>query len=307
MDEFINNDFIKTIWKDDKVLIRTISSLNIESTLDKYVEKFINLRTFLYVNTTYGKVLSDSFESLDNKNKIQVKAIIESYLHEIDLNERKWFLTLNDTELLSMGFSQGEIDSTDKEDLYKEIKGGYYCEILLSNILLSLGYELIISKLYFQYGLLSPTGIDVPFINLKEKRLILGECKLYKNLKSAIDSCYKDLSKIYDGDKFYRDYKEWMKKITSTNESFADYVTLNELNKPEEFLKSINEIVCLGFVIGNEIELEALKTYLKNIDDFAKRDKIQILLITIPIESKDKFVECCYNALKKIGDSINDR
>ena len=307
MSDFLNNDFITTVWKDDKVLVRTVSSLNLVSTLDAYVEKFVNLRTFPYVNTTYGKLLNDSFSSLGTVDKTQIKAIIDSYLSDIDLREKEWFLSLERDELISMGFEQASIDSMNKEDLFKEVRGGYYCEMLLANILLSLGYEIILSKLYFQYGSLSPTGIDVPFIDLNKKILVLGECKLYKNIKSAIKSCYSDLSEIYNGDKFYRDFNEWIKKLKSANENFADFVVSNSLTRPDHFLSFLNEIVCVGFVIGNAIELESLKAYITKLEDFISKDKIHILLITIPIENKDLFVECCYNGIKKIGDSINDR
>lgn len=302
--DIFDNSFVKTRWKDDKVIIRTISFLDAVPSLEQYVERFINLRTFPYVNTTYGKLLNDSFNSLDRDYQIEIRSKIQSYLNDVEQKEFESFNDLDNAGLLEFGFEQEEIDKSDKKELFNGVKGGYYCEMLLSNILMSLGYEIIISKLYFQYGSLSPTGIDVPFINMESKTLVLGECKLYKNIRAAIRSCYKDLDDIYNKNKFSRDFVEWINKFRSMNENVKNWMDDNSLTDLDKFYNFLEKIVCVGFVIGDKIDDDILKATLSSLDDFEEKQKKQIVLITIPTESKDTFVECCYNALKKIGTAI---
>ena len=133
---------------------------------------------------------------------------------------------------------------------------------------------------------------------------MLGECKLYKNIKAAIRSCYKDLDDIYNGNKFSRDFREWIVKFRCMNENVRNWMNENSLTELNNFYDFIEKIICVGFVVADKIDEDELEENLSSLNDFVKKQKKEIVLITIPIESKDVFVKCCYNALKKIGTSI---
>ena len=305
LESLLNNEFYKTIWKNEKIIIKTISILQIEKTLDSYVERFINSKTFPYVNSLYNRLLANCLDELPSTNKIEIGGIIEKYLNEIDTKHKQFFDSLDNEQLIKKyGFDEEEIATTSRNDLFKSIKGGYYCEMLLSCIFISLGFEKIISKLYFQFGTLSPTGIDVPFVNIDKKVLILGECKLYKNILSAIKSCINDLEDILKEDKLNKEFLEWKSKYTSINENFRRFLDEYSIDSVEKMLTLFNSIIVLGFVVGDKINEERLKERLEASDCSGIKEKFNILLITIPIESKDTFTEKCYNALIKIKKEL---
>lgn len=309
MDELLkallDNDFYKTVWKDEKVIIKTISCLEIEETLDSFIERFINCKTFPYVNSLYNQLLVNGFDELPKANKVEIGGIIEKYLNDIDTKHWKVFELLSEKQLIDdYGFSENEIKSTTKENLFESVKGGYYCEMLLSCILLSLGFEKVVSKLYFQFGSFSPTGIDVPFVNIESRTIILGECKIYKNILNAINSCASDLEKIVKDDKLNKEFMEWKAKYTSLNENFQEFLSDNSIATFENFVTNISNIVVLGFVLGNKIDISKLKEIIEKIDRFEAKEKFTILLITIPIDSKDIFVEKCYKTLLKIKTDL---
>ena len=308
LESFKNNDYIKTVWENGNTIIKTISYFVVEKTIDEYVEKFVNVKTFPYVNSSYNKILENSFDELPFENKKEVIGIIKKYLNEIEEIDRKSFLEKSQEELISdYCFSDSDLTGISKEELFKSIKGGHYCEMLLFHILLSLGFEKIVSKLYLQYGLVSPTGIDVPFFNKDKRILVLGECKIYKNIKSAISSCFNDLNNIYNGEKFERDFKEWEAKYTLLNETYKLFVETNDIHTKQDLIDSLEKVVCLGFVIGNEIEMTCLKDYLNSLPEFSSKSKFEVILITIPIENKDEFIEKCYKALIGLLETTNGR
>lgn len=293
-----NNSYIQFSWEDpdSNTLVKVISISN----FDNNVSSFINVITFPYVNTTYNELLKNSFNELTSARRREVKKIIEKYLKDIDLKEYDMFKRKTKEELKEeFGFEEKDLENS-KENLYSNVKGGYYCEMLLCNILKSLGFEKIISKLYFQYGLVSPTGIDVPFIDINNKILILGECKLYKDIKAAIRSCMKDLDAIYNKTKLERDYDEWNAKFTSTSKTFSTFIEDNNIDTVEDLKNAMNRIICLGFVVGNKIDETSLKDYLKGLVDYTRKTKYDIIIVSVPINSKDDFVEKCVRELSEM-------
>ena len=305
LEDLLNNKYIVTLWEDERTIIRAVSSFYIECSLDKYVEQFINIKTFPYVNSLYNKLLNDGFDELPLDKQREIRFIIKKYVSELDSREFEIFKNKTKAELKEeYGFSETELNRSDIVSLFGSVKGGYYCEMLLFRILLSLGYDKIISKLYFQFGDVSPTGIDVPFINVKTKTLVLGECKIYKNIKSAIKSCYKDLDSIYNDDKLNREFVEWNTKYSCLNDVFRGFVEQNHIVHLDDLVNSMNKIVCLGFVVGNKIGLSDLTKILHDIPDFGLRNKFDVLLITIPIESKDMFIEKCFETLVKMETQL---
>lgn len=305
INELKNNSFYETKWETGSIVFKTISFFKIENALDEFVRRFINIKTFPYVNTVYNDLLVSSFDELPYEKKIEVKAIIEKYLNELDQNKKNEFNSKTDDQLCDeYSFSKEDIKAYSREELFKSVKGGYYCEMLLYCILMSLGYTKIISKLYLQFGVASPTGVDAPFINFEDKTLILGECKIFKSITNAISSCLNDLDKLYNHDKFEREFKEWKSKYSLLNDSFRLFLESNKVETFIDFVDCLNETICLGFVVGNEINEEDLKNKLLSISEYKPKSKTTVLLIVIPIDSKDEFIEKCYNALQTINKEI---
>lgn len=301
IDELKDNSFYKIEWEYGSVMIKAISFFRFEKSIDEIINRFISIKTFPYVNTVYNTLLNESFDELPLNNKIEVKSIIQKYLNELDENKRIEFFSKTDDQICDeYGFADDEIKKMSRDEMFKSIKGGYYCEMLLYCVLLSLGYHKIVSKLFLQFGLASPTGIDAPFINLNKRVIVLGECKIFKNIINAVSSCLNDLNEIYNKDKFKKEFSEWRTKYSLLNEEFRNFLETNSIETFDEFINNINETICLGFVIGNEIEKEKLKNKLMSIPDYAFKGKMSILLVVIPIESKDDFIDKCYNALLRL-------
>lgn len=181
---FYDNDVITDIWtsQSGKVVVRKID--NLIDTIPNVVSQFITLNTFSYTNTLYGKLTDDLYNKKNKVEKIEILGILEKYEKEIDNAILEKFKLLTNDQLKKFYlFDDSEINCQNKEQLYSQVKGGRYCEMLLSYIACNLGYEKMLSKLYFEFGDLSPTGIDVPYINIFQKKILLGECKIYKDVK----------------------------------------------------------------------------------------------------------------------------
>lgn len=306
----IDNDFISTKWKDEKIIIRVISELKIKSNLEEYVKSFINLDTFPYVNTSFNNISSYMYPSMNGKDKIEIIANLSKNLNEIDEKCKEIFEKYTDDELEEyFCMDKSDIKNNSRAELFKSVRGGQYCEMLLSNILISQEFKKILPKLYLQWGLVSPTGIDVPYINLKTKELVLGECKIYKNIKAAIKSCYKDLNNIYNNDKLDKELSEWPAKIKQIPDEVYEFFVENDIidsdaviNKSILFDK-LNDVIAVGFVMGNQFDGESLEKELQGLIDFDFKEKFKVVLFVIELNSKDEFISYCY---KTIADMLKE-
>ena len=301
--EVYHNDILSEKWTDEShnIIIRKISLFN-DKDYDTVAKKFITLKTFNYTNTLYGALIEDTLNQLSNIEKISLLSILEEYENEIDKKIQELFDAADNASLKEeFEFTDSELLNESRTELFSKVKGGQYCEMLLSYLAVKLGYEKILPKPYFEWGLLSPTGIDVPYIDLNNKSLLLGECKIYKNIKAALKSCYKDLNDIYNGNKLDKEVKEWRKKITSIQDNISDIIAEN-INDKNDLLNYINEVKIVGFVMGNKIE--NLKAELTKFNDFSKKNKISVYMITIPLESKDSFVEACHKVISDMKKEV---
>ena len=304
--QFYDNSYIKEIWKHNNTSVKVISSLNSSGDLLDYTKKFINIRTFPYVNSQYGKIIDEMYNSLPKKSKIEVIGILEKYLHEIEDEQFKQFTKLTDDELVSNFLFDEDDLKQSREDLFKNISGGQYCEMLLFNILISLGYKKIISKLYLEYGKLSPTGIDVPAINIENKSLVFGECKIYKNIKNAISNAVKDVQRIINGDKIEKDLIEWESKFSMIPDEIGEYLYENKMFNKTNLIENVDEINVIAFVLGNQIDETILSDFLKNFS-LSNIEKFNIFLIAVPIESKDEFVSYCVEAISDLKKEFEEQ
>lgn len=296
IDLICDNKYISKTLDESSSDIIIFSLPNIKTNLDDYVRGFINVRSFPYVNTEYGSLLDESLNELDQATKIEVNEILLKYWNEITnaLEEK-----MKDTNEFS------SLSDEEKADLLGSVKGGQYAEMLLMNILIDIGYQKILSKLYLEIGegRPTPTLIDVPCLN--GKSLVLGECKLYANIDEAIESVVNDIKDIIEEDKLDNEIKEWKKKFKQVPEKVRNsLMTLGVLEEKDIFVNNFDEIVVVGFVMGKKdnpkIEKQLAKHPLPSVGNL----KFKVYLIMIPIDDKKSFLLSCSKAIKEIIDIL---
>lgn len=304
MNNLINNEYIQTKEIIDNFFIKTISIFNDNANLETFVKKFINIYTFPYINTDYGKIIQNYKNDLSDEKKIEVTAHLESLLDNLNKVKKAAFMKLKDEEIINL--TEAEIDELeDKEKLFDNFRGGEYGEMFLSQMLFSLGYEKVLSKLHIQWREFSPTGIDVPYIDIKNKKLILCESKLWKNFNQAFKSVKKDIDAIIDADKFDNEIVEWGKRISSMPENVKNWFIENKNQAfSKNFFEENYEIIVFGVVICNKIDFENIKKYIKNIFGDDNQKKYTVILTAIPIEDKNKLIAECERCVKNVLDEV---
>ncbi|MBO5578740.1 MAG: DUF1837 domain-containing protein [Bacilli bacterium] len=299
--DIYNNGYIIFKKKLEHINVKVVSVLNDKNGVDEFVNSFLMWKTFPYVNSEYGELIDNNFNKLSKKLKKELISIIDKYLFDIEGHLKDLFEKASKEELIdNFGFSNEEVDKKSRPELYKSVGGGYFCEMLLCNILISLGYEKIISKLYLNIGTLSPTGIDVVSFNKHEKTIVLGECKIYKNIKMALDSCFKDMYDILLSDKFDREVMEWNAKLSMLNNNFSDLIVNEDMSNKKDVINFFDKIICVGFVLGNKIDENDLIKKLDSIPSIICDDKFEVVLICVPTNDKDTLVESCHKRLAEM-------
>ena len=301
----INNDFIETkiIW--DNFFIKTISNLKLNGELKDFVKQFINIKSFPYINTDYGEILEEYSKDLTLEQKIEVVGHLENLLISLNAVKKEAFMKKTNKELSEL--TETEIESIDdKEELFNSFRGGEYAEMFLSQMLYSIGLEKVLSKLAIQWGDLSPTGIDIPYIDVENKILVLCESKFWKTFNSAFKSIKKDIDSIVDSDKFDKELLEWKKRVSGMPSKVKSWYIENLDNiSNKTFFETEFEIIVLGVTICNKIDEEKIKNAIVNEfgQDLAR--KYKIILMSIPIEDKNKLISICEECVKEVLDVMS--
>ena len=167
MKQFYSNNLLVEESINKKVLLRIVSYPKIDGNLKDYVKKFINIRIFPYVNSLYGSLVESYYDELTDDEKIEILALLKKQINEIDNIVKEQIFKSSKKEISNkLGIKNNLL--VNKKSVYSSVRGGQYGEMFLNNLFISLGYEKILSKLYIQWGPLSPTGIDAPYINIKK-------------------------------------------------------------------------------------------------------------------------------------------
>lgn len=304
MDIFYSNDYLKMNEKIDGVLVRVISYPIIDDDIRDYVKKFINFKVFPYVNSLYGELVDSYYDELNESQKKEVLGLLKKLLFEIDDVVKKQIYSASKVKLSrELG---ANLLLTNKKSIYSSIKGGQFGEMFLNNLFIELGYNKIMSKLYIEWGPLSPTGIDVPYIDIEKRVLVLGECKLYKDILTAIDSVIKDINDIYDNDKLDKEVLEWNAKIQMIPENVKSFLLENSINSKRDLISKMNKIIVLGLVMGDCNDKIKQKIYkkIKGLEDYKIKEKFELLLLVVPLDSKDKLVETCYDVIEEMYKEV---
>lgn len=298
-----NSSFITNERKMGNIFLKSISLFNDD--FDALAKKFINKKTFPYVNTAYNKLFLETDE-LSKKQIDEIISILSNMFSEFEKAERKYFENLdNENFTLEYGIEKSKCSVEDMDKIFDSIKGGYLCEMMLYNILIELGYEKIISKLYLVWNEFSPTGIDVPCINFNKKSLVLGECKFYRTLKAAITSCAKDIISIYNSDRLDIDINNWHNKITMVPDDVYDFLVDKKIKTKEDFLLNVDEIISLGFIIVEHESLDDIEKELLELGETILKSKEKIVLYVIPIKSKNALLNACYKRITNLKEEFS--
>ena len=102
LDILIDNQFIETKEIIDNIFIKTISIFKIESNLEDFVKQFINIKTFPYINTDYGKIIENYIDELEEDKKVEIVAHLEALLISLNKVKKEAFMNLSNEELLSL-------------------------------------------------------------------------------------------------------------------------------------------------------------------------------------------------------------
>lgn len=215
------------------------------------------------------------------------------------------------------------LDNTIVEDKY--IRRGEFGELLLYHLLHEcFNADALISKIYFKDSAnLPPHGFDAVHVDLENKIIWLGESKLYKDGKAAIDALSKDVDEHFNIDFFESEfqiitnriegdnYPKWIEELVDPNKQ-----VLKKLAKinialfagfDSEMLNKMSENPTLS---ENDIEVDNLKNVLhteiaqlnerldRKIQKHCWKNKLNIYLFLFPMCDKNKFVADLHRKLK---------
>lgn len=140
LNNLVNNEYIQTKEIIADFFIKTISIFDNDSDLESFVRKFINIYTFPYINTDYGKIIQNYKADLSDEKKTEITAHLEALLNNLNKAKKTAFVKLKDEEIIEL--TEADLDELDdKEKLFNNFRGGEYGEMFLSQMLFSLGYE----------------------------------------------------------------------------------------------------------------------------------------------------------------------
>lgn len=196
-------------------------------------------------------------------------------------------------------------------DIYKTYNSkGIFSELILHFILREIkGTIPLISKIYFKDSNAVEThGFDAVHITTEDKKLWLGETKFYVDGKQGIKELINDLNHHFNHDYLKEQFviikramvenklrDEWLERLSNAtmleekiNMIVAPLLCIYKDNVASEIINAINEKRDADTIFFNHID--EMKKYFEDNNDFKNKDKLKMLLILLPVESKDRIV-----------------
>ncbi|WP_251446939.1 HamA C-terminal domain-containing protein [Vermiculatibacterium agrestimuris] len=199
-------------------------------------------------------------------------------------------------------------------------KKGVLGEIILHMILKEFKNTIpLISKMYFKDSFSQEAkGFDAVHVSQDGQTLWLGETKFYKAwktngvIKGGIDELVGDLKKHITKDYLTEQYVIIKRGLEAQLEHPQRAVWIEKLSKPV-LLKDVFQYICIPLlcIYEDNIALDYLKAvddaikdadivthtttlrdYYNSINTFPYRERVQTVLILMPIEAKKKLVKC---------------
>ena len=187
---------------------------------------------------------------------------------------------------------------------------GIFSELILHFVLREIkGTIPLISKIYFKdSNAIEAHGFDAVHITAEDKKLWLGETKFYTDGKQGIKELIDDLNKHFNHNYLKEQFviikramidnnsrDEWLERLSNAtrleekiNMIVAPLLCIYKDNVTSKIINAINENRDADTIFFNHIG--EMRKYFEENNDFQNRDKLQILLILLPVESKDRIV-----------------
>lgn len=218
------------------------------------------------------------------------------------------------------------LNSTTTEDKY--LKRGEFGELMLYHFLHEyFNADALISKIYFKDSAgLPPHGFDAVHVYLDNQVIWLGESKLYKSGKHAIDELVKDVvgytdstGKIHKGhfstDFFKSEFQIITNRVHDSKFVYPDFIQklINPNTKVLDKLANINVALFAGFdstVIKSSETVELESKLALEIENLATRaqegleihpwnNQLHVYLFLFPLADKREFVSMLHQKLKE--------
>lgn len=212
-------------------------------------------------------------------------------------------------------------DMWDKDILDFYDKKGVFSELILHFILREMKGSLpLISKIYFKdSNAIEAHGFDA--VHIMDDKLCLGETKFYndgmRGIKALIDDLNKHFKHDYLNEQFViisRSIRQnssvrdtWIERLSSASrlkEKFdLIYIPLLCIYEDDVAGNIMNELNAQGNPDHIYFEhVQNMKKYFDSNNTFLNNDKVQLVLMLLPVESKDKIVTAM---LKKVFNMQN--
>ena len=196
-------------------------------------------------------------------------------------------------------------------DIYKTYNSkGIFSELILHFILREINGTIpLISKIYFKdSNAIEAHGFDSVHITTEDKKLWLGETKFYTDGKQGLKELINDLNNHFNHDYLKEQFviikramvknksiDEWIGRLSNAtrleekiNMIVAPLLCIYKDSVASEIINAINEKRDADSIFFNHID--EMKKYFEDNNDFKNKDKLKMLLILLPVESKDKIV-----------------
>jgi len=188
---------------------------------------------------------------------------------------------------------------------------GIFSELILHFILSEFkGTIPLISKIYFRdSNAIEAHGFDAVHITTEDKKLWLGETKFYNDGKQGIRELIDDLVNHFNHDYLKEQFVVISRALVHNNEMREEWINkLNEANRLEEKLNMIViPLLCIyedgiadkvisAINSGTTADtlyfehVSALKDYFDKNNEYKNKERVQVLLILLPVQSKNRIV-----------------
>lgn len=186
---------------------------------------------------------------------------------------------------------------------------GVFSELILHFLLRDMKGTLpLISKIYFKdSNAVEAHGFDA--VHVTDESLWLGETKFYHNGKKGIDALIKDLNKHFKHDYLREQFliiskalvhnndlrDQWINKISNAKrlEDIFSFIKIPLLCVYEdtvatEILDELNKSGLAETVYLSHVD--EMKVYFDKMNTFPNKNKVQVVLILLPVQSKNRIV-----------------
>lgn len=188
---------------------------------------------------------------------------------------------------------------------------GIFSELILHFLLREFKNTIsLVSKIYFKDSYSHEAhGFDAVHVSVNDNKLWLGETKFYNNGKRGIKALIDDLNTHFKHDYLKEQFviisralvhnnelrEEWIQKLNETAR-LADkldmiiipLLCIYEDTVADEIIAAINEGTDSDTIYLEHVS--ELKKYFDENNTFINKERVQTLLILLPVESKDKIV-----------------